>query len=441
MPGLWIPLAALAAVSLFSALAAAGCALRRLAGRRSPQAPVAAAGPLPPISVLKPLKGIDDGLYDNLAALARQDYPRFEIVLGTEDPADPALAVAERLRRDFPPGRFPHLSVRVVAGAAPLGWNPKVTNLASLSRRARWPHLLVSDSNVRPGPGYLRALAAELADPRVGLVTSPLAGIGADTGKGGTAGEGGAGGKTSLGALFENLHFNSFVAAAVAGADAAGHPVVVGKSMLFRRTDLEAVGGWAGVADVLAEDYVLGRRFAAAGRRVALSPLPLRVVHARRGVAEFLSRHLRWARMRRSLSPAYLGEPLLNPVPWLLALLGLAAAGVAPVPLAPAALAGMAFKLAADARLAARLCGRALPLTSLAWVPVKDLLVLAVWAAGLWGSTIVWRGHRLKVGAGSRLSPAAPTAQEETRKAASARRRLATGASPGFRRAPRETAA
>lgn len=374
---------ALAAVAITSLLVTLVVALatHRALSRKRPS-PMANDTALPAISLLKPLKGLDDDLYENLTSFAEQDYQRYEIVFGAEDPADAALVVARRVQAEHP-----HISITVVSGAPAFGVNPKVTNLAHMQRYARFPWILVSDSNVRADAHYLRTMAAELADPKVALVHSVLVGTN----------------ERSLGAALENLHLASFVVSAVCGADAiADRPCVIGKSMLMHRSSLAALGGLRAVKDVLAEDYLLGDRFMREGHRVALAVTPLRTITADRTVSAFAERHLRWGQMRRWIAPGvYLAEGLMNPLPWaVLAGVAALASGFSPLPFVAACL----TKALVDASLFRRLRGQAMPWAYLPLVPMKDCIVFGLWVVGAVKRTIVWRGNVMRISEGSTLT-------------------------------------
>ena len=380
-------LLAIGITSLLFSFVMHGClrvVLRRSRGTKD-------VGPTPPVSILKPLKGADPELYENLASLARQDYPEFEIVFGTEDTMDPALAVARRIKRDFP-----HVRVSIVAGGRSIGHNPKVNNLAQLTRVARHDWTLVSDADVRVDPLYLRAMTAETVDPRVGLVSSVITNVG----------------EKSLGATFDNLHMNGFVAGVVAAADVlAGHSCVVGKSMLVRRSDLGRLGGLEVVKDVLAEDYVLGQLYQRAGFKVALSGHPVRAMCHTRTFESFFGRHVRWGQMRRHIAPLHhLGEPLLLPTPWLAtaALLSLTErhpAGMKALVVGIAVVA-LAARCVSDAFQAKALRGTIPALLDIPLIPIKDVVVTMSWALSTVKRTVRWRGNVMRIGRGSVLTAA-----------------------------------
>jgi ceramide glucosyltransferase len=355
-----------------------GRALRRRLAGTAP-VPRCAAG----LSVLKPLRGVDDGLLANLESFADQDWAAFEVLLGLHDAADPAAPVAHAAAARWP-GRF-----RVVIQGPDLGMNPKVSQLASLTEAARYPILVISDSNVRVEPGYLAEIAARLEDPEVGLVTHLIAGVG----------------ERSVGALLENLHLAGGVAPGIAAAKAiAGRDVVMGKSMALRREDLAAMGGFEPVKDLLAEDFVIGQMVPRVlGKRVELASRPVQNVVQARTMVQFFHRARRWAVLQRALVGPWLygAQVIHNPV--LFATLALC---VAPAPWTAAAwLAVAAVRAILDGAAGEALRPGGFRPVQLLRAPLKDLLLGLAWAEGFFRRTVNWRGNRLRVLPGTRLAP------------------------------------
>jgi ceramide glucosyltransferase len=343
-----------------------------------------AASAWPGISVLKPLCGADDGLEENLASFATLSYPgSYELVLGVRSADDRACPIALEAVR-----RWPH-RVRLVFQEGETGFNPKVNQLVGMARAARHDLLVVSDSNVRVPAGYLIDIAGHLGRPGVGCVTHPVGGRGDRT----------------LGALLDNLHLGGSIAPGMVAAQRLlRKDLVVGKSMALWRHDLDLLGGFASVANVLAEDHVLGNRLVRElGTRVAVSSLPVWNIAVEKSVGSFFQRYLRWSVTHRTAMtlPAYLAEALLNPLP--LAVIGFA---LRPGTGAAATLAACAvIKPALDAVAFSRLRQELFSWRAFGAGWLKDGLLFVTWVHGLHARTVLWRGNRLRVLPGGTLAP------------------------------------
>jgi ceramide glucosyltransferase len=346
----------------------------------------------PPISILKPLCGLDDRLMQNLATFADLPYPRYEVLLGVRDVDDAAYPTALAIARRWP-ARF-----RVVVQSGEPGLNPKVNQLITLARAARNELLVISDSNTRVPPGYLDEIAAAMQDENVGLVTHPIVGQGDE--------QYGA----RLGSALDNMHLGGSITPALTTAKVLfGKDYVIGKSMALRWSDVRALGGFAVVKDVLAEDFVLGRLIPEKlGKRVVLARSVVRCVSLQRSLEGFVKRYARWSVMQHQCAglAAYWGLLLLNPQ-LLVTLALLAAPGRATC---AAWLACAAARIALDAAAGRALRGRTFALWALPWVPFKDLLIAGAWLYGLTNRSIEWRSTRLRVLRGSvlRATPATP---------------------------------
>jgi ceramide glucosyltransferase len=369
---------ALAGLSASAAIyAAAALTLLRMRRTSCGQADPAFA---PPVSILKPLCGLDEGLEENLESFYRLAYRRYELVFSFAADTDPAYPVARRVA-----DRHPRIPSTFVFDARDGGGNAKVDRLAAALGRARHRMILCSDGNVRVRPDFLARAVSHFAQSRVGLVSHLFLATGA----------------VSAASRVESLFLNGCLQPGTAALSSLlGMPCVVGKSILVSRTALEVVGGFAALENFLAEDYLIGRAVRRAGYRVVLSADILETTEVRKTARAAFARHRRWAMMRCRLGgPLYLCEAFSGPLPWALAA---AAAGA----WAPAG-ALLALRYAMEIVLAAKL-GHPLWASDGILLPLRDLGAAGVFLAGLAGGPVSWRGRALRIGPDTRiLRPAA----------------------------------
>jgi len=356
------------------------CVLTVIAALRYRAVRPAEPATLPPISILKPLSGVDDGLEDNLRTFFDQRYPRFEILFAVRSPEDPAIAVVERLR-----ARFPAVPSRLIVTGEPPYPNAKVFSLDRMLAAAGHDLVVMSDSDIRVTPGLLRAVAAEFADPRLGLATCPYRAV--------------PGG--SFWSTLEAVGLNTeFLAGVLVARMLDGMKFALGPTIAARRETLLGIGGFDAVKDYLAEDFVMGKLAAERGFGVILSSY---VIEHRIGSQPFAANwkhRLRWNRSTRCSRPlGYIGQLFTNPLP--LALL-LVAARPSLWPILPAT---ALFRAAAAWATAGPVLHD--PLTRRLWwlVPLQDLASFCVWIAGFFGNTILWRGRRYHLLRDGRFRP------------------------------------
>ena len=335
----------------------------------------------PPISVIKPLKGLEDNLFGNLESFCVQDYPEYEVIFSLQDENDPAYKVVRKVKE-----KFPDKPISIVIERCHQGFNPKVNNLFSAYRLSRYPMILISDSNVMVDPYYLRTIAKPMDNPEVGLVCNLIKGIG---------------GKT-IGSIFENLHLNSFILGNICFLDKYLRiPCVVGKSMLMRKSDMEAVGGLASVKDVLAEDHFIGEKIRGQNQRVVISNYLINNVNEYWNLRKFVNRHVRWGKMRWKIGGVkYLLELTVNPV--FTACLPLLLFGLTEKTISVLTLVCL-IKIIGDFYLGKSISTPTHPLLYLL-SPIKDLLMGVLWFVPLADDTVVWRGNRYRMGNDTRLS-------------------------------------
>lgn len=322
-----------------------------------------------PVSILKPLAGLDDGLEENLRTFFEQDYPAFEILFAVRCENDPAVDVVRRLQ-----AQYPQVESRLLLVGEPPYPNAKVWSLDHMMRAARHDLLVMSDSDMRVDAAMLRTVAAEFQDPQMGVATCPYRAV---------AGP-------SIWSTLEAVGMNTeFFGGVLVARMLEGMRFAVGPTIVARRRCLEGIGGFDQLNEFLAEDFVMGQFAAQAGWGVMLSSY---VVEHRIGSepwAKNAAHRLRWNRSTRRSRPAgYVGQVFTNPLPIALLTMALQPAWW------PALVATLVLR-----GIAAYVVARSVLRTPVRWMllPWQDLLSFAFWTGGFFGNTIEWRGRRYQL--------------------------------------------
>jgi len=331
---------------------------------------------VPPISILKPLKGMDPEIYASLRSHCLQGYPEYEIIFGVNEANDASVVWVQQLQREFP-----EHAIQLIVCPEILGGNIKVSNLVQMAQHAHYDHWLVNDSDIRVESDYLHRVVAPLRSSVVGLVTCLYRGV-----DGGT-----------LGSHLEVLGISTdFCGGALAAVQIEGGVHFgLGSTLVFRRADLESVGGFAALVDYLADDYQLAQRLSQKGMEVYLSEVVVETFLPPYSWRTFWDHQLRWVRNVRDLRGwGYLGAGVTFGLAWAVIGLGVAAG-------AWWAWSIFALTLALRTLMAwvvgTRIAKDRHALRYFWLIPLRDFVGLVVWLAGFVGSTVVWRGNRFRL--------------------------------------------
>ena len=338
----------------------------------------------PPISVLKPVRGVDFGTYENFASFCRQNYPSYEILFCVNELSDPAVPVIQKIMAEFPKRR-----IRIVSGAPQFGANRKVNNLALLAKEAQHEILVQSDADVRVGPNYLREIAAPFQNSAVGVVSCFYRAIA----------------QPNLGAELEAVGAASdFFAGALVADWKEGVTFALGASVATTKAWLAKIGGYESLADLLADDYEIGNRVHGVGAKVLLSREAVWTMYPAQSLRGFWQHQVRWSRTVRIVRPmSFLALIVTHGLFW-----AILAALVAPTAwIAPAYLLGYLVLRFAMAWVVGVWGVRDEVLRRKLWLlPLRDAIHFIVWLAGFTSNRVTWGGVEYEIN-GGKMTPLA----------------------------------
>jgi ceramide glucosyltransferase len=337
----------------------------------------------PPVSILKPVRGLDPDAYDNFASFCRQDYPEYEIVFCVGDRSDPVLPVIEKVIADFP-----RQNIRVLFGSGREASNDKVAKLARLSSEAKYEILVINDSDVRAEPDYLRRVVAPLADPKVGAVTCFY--VSTDE-------------KTLVQKLQTVGMFSDFYPGIVVAWQLDGIKFALGPTIATSRTRLDGFGGYEKIENRPADDLLVGRLIAEQGYEVKLIPYSVLTVADFQSLRDLFLKRLRWIVVMRHMRPwGHFGLVFTLGLPWSLAAVAISpTAAVAAIFVA----AYLSLRILMTLQIASWGLKQPVPLLGLALIPVWDAMAFVIWLVSFTRSTIRWRDRDYYI-RGGELVPA-----------------------------------
>lgn len=343
---------------------------------------------LPPVSILKPINGIEDGIYDNFLSYCIQDYPAYQVIFGVRDSHDPAIDMVRKVMK-----AFPQKDIELVICSDRIGINPKISNLNNMYKKAKYDIILMNDSDTRVNEDYLKKVVSPFCDKDTGLVTCVYR----------------ANILNNITSVMESLAINhDFFPSIMLAQKFEDLSYAFGVTIATKREILDDIGGFKELSDYLAEDFHLGRKVYEAGHRLRLSNYIVDVVPENRGIISFFKHQLRWAKTIRSCRPvgyffaAFFKFGMVSSLVYLLVEFCL------PVGTNTAQTLSVVLFLTF---LSVRIISASIisykytkdKKSTLLLIPINDIMNFIIWCASFSGNKITWRGNKFLLKKGGRI--------------------------------------